>query len=222
MATSGTFTFRPNVEEVIAESFERCGIDPQTQTGHKAVSARRSLNLLFSEWSNRGYNYWTIQYKTLTLSSGTASYTLSAGVVDIIDMVYRKDSNDQPMQRIAVSEYNQLPDKTTSGASSQFMLDRQYTPTINVWPVPDNTSDTIRYYAIFQVEDITASYEDTDIPYRWTDAMCAGLASKLAVKFAPERAGELYTLYERAFQFASAEEGANVTLRVRPSGLNLY
>ena len=137
-------------------------------------------------------------------------------------MVYRNNSNDQPMQRISISEYNQIPDKTTSGKSSQFMLDRQYTPIINVWPVPDSTDDTIRYYGVYQLEDVTASFQDTDVPYRWTDAMCAGLAAKLATKFAPERAEGLYVLYERAFKFASDEEGASVTLRVRPSGLNLY
>tara|TARA_A100001391_G_C5062012_1_gene276274 strand:- start:1287 stop:1955 length:669 start_codon:yes stop_codon:yes gene_type:complete len=222
MTTSGTVAYRPNIEEVIAESFERCGIDPQTQTGQKATSARRSLNLLFTEWSNRGYNYWTVQYNTIALTAGTSNYSLTAGIVDVIDMVYRNNSNDQPMQRISISEYNQIPDKTTSGKSSQFMLDRQYTPTINVWPVPDSADDTIRYYGVYQVEDITASYQDTDVPYRWTDAMCAGLAAKLATKFAPERAEGLYVLYERAFKFASDEEGASVTLRVRPSGLNLY
>ena len=88
--------------------------------------------------------------------------------------------------------------------------------------MPDSADDTIRYYGVYQVEDITASYQDTDVPYRWTDAMCAGLAAKLATKFAPERAEGLYVLYERAFKFASDEEGASVTLRVRPSGLNLY
>ena len=58
MATSGTVAFQPNVEEIITEAFERCGIDTQTQTGNRAVSARRSLNLLFAEWANRGINYW--------------------------------------------------------------------------------------------------------------------------------------------------------------------
>ena len=78
MATSGSVTFRPKVEEIIAESFERCGIDPQTRTGHHAKAARRSLNLLFSEFANRGINYWTVTQNTLTLSAGTTNYTLLA------------------------------------------------------------------------------------------------------------------------------------------------
>tara|TARA_R100000656_G_scaffold121378_1_gene96309 strand:+ start:5167 stop:5850 length:684 start_codon:yes stop_codon:yes gene_type:complete len=225
MATSGTVAFRPNIEEVIAEAYERCGIDPQTQTGDKAVSARRSLNLLFSEWSNRGWNYWTVDYKTVTLVADQAPYTLDAGLVDIINVVYRKvsgsTSSDQIVNRVAISDYNQLPDKTTSGVSSQYMLDRQYTPTMTVWPVPDNANDSIRYYGVFQIEDVTASYQDADVPYRWNDAMCAGLAAKLALKFMPDRVQILNELAERSFQFASAEEGANVSLRIRPTGLNL-
>ena len=225
MATSGTVAYRPNIEELIAEAFERCGIDPQTRTGGHAESARRSLNMLFSEWANRGWNYWTLAYNTVTLVADQAAYTLDAGLVDIGSMVYRKVSGstsiDQVMNRIAIADYNQLPNKTDSGVSSQYMFDRQYTPTISVWQVPDNTTDSIRYYGIFQPEDVTASNQDADIPYRWTDALCAGLAAKLAVKFAPDRAQALQSLYDLSFQFASDEEGS-ANLRIRPTSLNLY
>ena len=225
MATSGTVAYRPNIEELIAEAFERCGIDPQTRTGGHAESARRSLNMLFSEWANRGWNYWTLAYNTVTLVADQAAYTLDAGLVDIVSMVYRKVSGstsiDQVMNRIAIADYNQLPNKTDSGVSSQYMFDRQYTPTISVWQVPDNTTDSIRYYGIFQPEDVTASNQDADIPYRWTDALCAGLAAKLSVKFAPDRSQALQSLYDVSFQFASDEEGA-ANLRIRPTSLNLY
>ena len=87
MATSGTVTFRPNVEEIITEAYERCGIDIQTRTGYQAISARRSLNLLFSEWANRGINYWTVQQRTLSLTADTSSYDLPAGVLDLLDVV---------------------------------------------------------------------------------------------------------------------------------------
>ena len=93
MALSGTVAFKPNVEEIITEAFERCGVDPQVQTGDRAVSARRSLNLLFSEWSNRGINYWSVEQKTLTLVDGqTTPYTLPVGTIDIMDAVIRDSS----------------------------------------------------------------------------------------------------------------------------------
>ena len=174
MATSGSVTFRPNVEEIISESFERCGIDPQTRTGHHAIAARRSLNLLFSEFANRGINYWTVTQNTLTLSDGTANYTLPAGTIDILDAVIREDSTDQIVNRITLQEYNQIPNKTNEGKPSQYMIDRQYTPIIYFWLVPDKTY-TLNYWVMNQQEDITASNQDTDIPYRWTDTICAGL-----------------------------------------------
>ena len=226
MATSGTYAFRPNVEEIIDEAYERCGIDTQTRTGFQAVSARRSLNLLFSEWSNRGWNYWTVSYQNIPTVADQAKYTLVTGLVDIIDVVYRKvsgsTSSDQEVARIAISEYNQIPNKSTTGTPSQYMVDRLYTPTMTLWQVPDNANDSIRYYGVLQIQDITASNQDADVPYRWSDAMCAGLAAKLAVKFAPDRSRDLIELAERSFQFASDEEASGVSLRIKPRSLNVY
>ena len=220
MATSGSVTFRPNVEEIISESFERCGIDPQTRTGHHAIAARRSLNLLFSEFANRGINYWTVTQNTLTLSDGTANYTLPAGTIDILDAVIREDSTDQIVNRITLQEYNQIPNKTNEGKPSQYMIDRQYTPIIYFWLVPDKTY-TLNYWVMNQQEDITASNQDTDIPYRWTDTICAGLATKVAMKYAPDKFQLLNEVYERAFSFAASSDNDGVSLRVQPTALNI-
>ena len=220
MATSGSVTFRPNVEEVISEAFERCGIDPQTRTGHHAKSARRSLNLLFSEFANRGINYWTITQNTLTLANGTANYTLPVGTIDILDAVIREDDIDQIVNRITIQEYNQIPNKTDTGKPSQYMLDRQYTPVIYFWNVPDKAY-TLNYWVMNQIEDITASNEDTDVPYRWTDTICAGLASKLAIKYQPEKFQLLNEMYERSFSFAASSDNDGVSLRVQPTALNI-
>jgi len=220
MATSGTVTFRPNVEEIIAEAYERCGLDGQTRTGYQAVSARRSLNLLFSEWANRGINYWAVSQNTLTLSDGTASYALPAGTIDIIDAVIRESSTDQTINRVTIAEYNQIPNKTTEGKPSQYMIDKQYTPTVYFWNVPDKTY-TLVYWAVNQLDDISASNEDADVPYRWSDCICAGLASKLSLKFAPEKFQILNEMYERSFNFAASSDNDGVSLRVQPTALNL-
>ena len=95
MATSGTVAFRPDVEEIITEAFERCGIDVQTRTGDHAISARRSINLLFSEFANRGINYWTLSQNTLPLVNGTTSYTLPVGTIDIFCLLYTSDAADE-------------------------------------------------------------------------------------------------------------------------------
>jgi len=226
MATSGTVGFRPDVEEIITEAFERCGLDPQIQTGDRAVSARRSLNLLFSEWANRGINYWAVEQQTLTLVNGTASYALPVGTIDLIDAVVRDssgtDTSDQIINRVSIADYNQLPNKTSPGKPSQYMLDKQYTPKAYFWSVPDKTTYSMVYWAIRQLEDVTASNQDADIPYRWNECICAGLASKLAMKFAIEKFTMLNEMYERAFSFAAASDNDGVSLRVQPTALNLY
>ena len=221
MATSGTVAFRPDVEEVISEAYERCGLDGQTRTGYHAVTARRSLNMLFSEFANRGINYWAVTQNSLSLVSGTTSYTLPAGTIDIIDAVIRDNSVDQTINRITISEYNQIPNKTTTGKPSQYMLDKQYTPVIYFWNVPDSSNYTLNYWAMNQLEDVTLSNQDTDIPYRWTDCICAGLAAKLALKYATDKYQLLNEAYERSFNFAASADNDGVNLTVQPTILNL-
>jgi len=225
MATSGTVAFRPDVEEIIAESFERVGMDAQNMTGYQALAARRSLNLLFSEFANRGINYWAVQNNTLALTQGTTTYTLPAGTIDLIDVVIRESvggtQTDTVLPRVSISDYNQIPNKTTQAKPSQYMLDKQYTPVLYVWQVPDNNNYSLVYWSINQLEDVTASNQDADIPYRWNDCICAGLASKLALKYQPDKFNLLNQVYERAFEFAASTDNDGVTLRVRPTGLNL-
>lgn len=227
MATSGTVAFRLDVEQIITEAYERCGIDAQTRTGYQAVSARRSLNLLFSEWANRGINYWTLQNNTVSLVDGQTQYTLPVGTIDLIDVVVRETVgstiSDTVLQRMSIADYNQLPDKADEGKPSQYMLNKQYTPVMYLWQVPDSsTAYSLVYWSINQLEDITASNEDADVPYRWSDCICAGLATKLALKFAPDRFQILDQLYERTFDLAAATDNDGVSMRVRPTSLNLY
>ena len=231
MATSGTTAFRPTVEEIISESYERCGIDPQTRTGHHATSARRSLNLLFSEWANRGINYWTVGTATLNLSTDTTTYNLPAGVIDFLDVVIYDSADatrtDTILNRVTISEYNQIPNKSDTGKPNQYMLDKGRQSGSNniyklfVWQTPDKSTYRLNYWSMNQLEDITASNEDTDIPYTWSECICAGLASKLSVKYAPDKFPLLNNLYKEAFEYASTNDNDGVSLKLQPTGLNL-
>jgi len=226
MTLSSSKNFELDVADYVEEAFERCGLDPQIQTGDRAVSARRSLNLLFSEWANRGINYWAVEQQTLTLVNGqTAPYTLPVGTIDIISAVIRDsagtDTADQIVNRVSIADYNQLPNKTSPGKPSQYMLDKQYTPVAYFWQIPNRDTYSIVYWAIRQLEDVTASNQDADIPYRWNECICAGLASKLSLKYANEKFQILNEMYERAFAFAAASDNDGVSLRIQPTALNL-
>lgn len=219
MATSGTSTFRPEIDEIVTEACERCGLDPTLIDRKVAVSARRSLNLMFSEWSVRGVNYWCTAETTLSLTASTRNYSLPVGTIDVLTAVLRRDSNDTLLSRLSMTDYNAQANKTTEGKPSQYFFDRQYTPQIYLWPVPENSTDTIIYWGLTQLEDATASYQDTDVPYRWTEAMCSGLAARLSLKLPGvpnDRIVLLSTQAEISFKFAADEEGEKAALRIIP------
>ena len=122
MATSGSRDFNLDVGEIIEEAYERCGLE--VRTGYDARTARRSLNLMFADWANRGINMWTVEQGTITLTQGQAAETLLPDVVDVLEIVLRRDNTDYEVQRISRGDYVTLPNKTTQGRPSQFWFNR--------------------------------------------------------------------------------------------------
>ena len=215
MATSNSRDFDLDVAELVEEAYERCGL--QVKTGYDAKTARRSLNLMFADWANRGINLWTVQLGTQTLTAGTTEYTLTADVVDLLEVVVRRDNTDFQVQRISRSDYQNLPNKTTSGRPSSIYVDKQIIPKINLWPAPENSTDVLRYYFIQRIQDADAAINNMDAPFRFLPCMAAGLAYYLAVKKAPDRIQLLKSIYEEEFQRASDMDQDRVPTRLTPS-----
>jgi len=215
MATSGSRDFNLDVGEIIEEAYERCGLE--VRTGYDARTARRSLNLMFAEWANRGLNLWTVKQAFFTVTQGTSEYTLESDVVDLLDVVLRRDNTDYEVQRISRGDYATLPNKTTQGRPSQFWLDRQISPKLYLWSVPENNTDQIRYYYVRRIEDADDLVNTTDMPFRFYPCMVAGLAYYMAVKRAPDRVQMLKTIYEEEFQCAADEDQGRTPLKLQPS-----
>ena len=215
MTTSGSRDFNMDVGEIIEEAYERCGLE--VRTGYDARTARRSLNIMFAEWANRGLNLWTVNEGTITLTQGQAQETLTSDVVDVLEMVLRRDNTDYEIERISRGEYLTLPNKTTQGRPSQFYFDRQIDPVINLWSVPDNSTDQIVYYYVRRIEDADALVNTTDMPFRFYPCMVAGLAYYVSMKRAPERAQLLKVVYEEEFQRAADEDEGRTPLKLQPS-----
>ena len=215
MATSGSRDFNLDVGEVIEEAYERCGLE--VRTGYDARTARRSLNLMFAEWANRGLNLWTVKQGTITLTQGQAQEALLSDVVDLLDVVVRRDGTDFEVERISRGEYATLPNKTTQGSTSQYWLNRQIDPVINLWAVPENSTDQLIYYYVRRIEDADALVDTTDMPFRFFPCMVAGLAYYMAMKRAPERVQLLKTVYEEEFQRAADEDQGRTPLKLQPS-----
>ncbi len=210
MATSGTYAFVLTVNEVIAEAFERAGIDQGAVTANQKQSARRSLNLILTHWGNRRIGQWMIEQRTVTLTASDATPSVDARMLDIIDMVLRRDGRDVPMVEASRSEYLEIPDKATEGRPDRWFLDRQRdAPVLYLWPVPENSTDIIVYDQIRRLQDISAANaadadENPDVHALWYEALCAELARRMALKFSPARYGRLRE--DAAMSFREAKE----------------
>ena len=265
MATSGSVDFNLNMAEITEEAFERCGLE--LRTGYDAKTARRSLNLLFADWANRGLNLWTIEQvtqslarlsssssvatypigtitmtvgasgsfsvgetitggtsgttasiitkpssttmtltvpsgdftasETITGSSSAATTTVTANpgltdvqaTVDLLEVVIKRDNNDISASRINRQDYLNIPTKTTQGRPTQYYVDRLITPTITVWPSPENSTDQLIYYRVKRLDDADTSTNNAQIPFRFLPCLVAGLAYQISVKKAPNKAG---------------------------------
>ena len=219
MATSGTTAFDLNVDELIEEAFERCGLE--LRTGYDLETARRSLNLMFADWSNRGLNLWVIEERTESLTEGTASYDLDVDLVNVLSAVIRTTSGstttDYQVNRISRSDYHYLPDKTIKARPTQFYVERSITPKLYLYPAPENSTDVFRYYALTRIEDAGVFTNTLEITFQFLPAMVAGLAYYIAMKRAPERIQLLKQVYDEEWQRASLENIDTVSSRFLPS-----
>ena len=215
MATSNSRDFDLDVGEIIEEAYERCGLE--LRTGYDAKTARRSMNLMFADWANRGLNLWTVTQDTKAVTSGTATYTFDATHVDLLEVVLRNSSNtDFTLTQMSRGEYLTIPNKAATGQPSQYFFDRQVTPTITLWSTPD-TSYTLVYYYVRRIQDADALINTTDAPFRFLPCAVAGLAYYLAMKRAPERVQLLKAVYEEEFQRAAAEDASSTPLKLTPN-----
>lgn len=231
--TSGTTVFDKNfsIDEIIEEAYERIGINELY--GQLLKSARRSLNVLFQEWSNRGLHYWEVETNNLTLVSGQSTYTMYRstgdgtsdataiyGVDDILEASYRNASSvDSPLTKISRSEYQALSNKTSTGQPTQYFVQRfidKVTITLYLTPGSSEAGNTIAYYYVKRIQDVGAYTNATDVPYRFVPCMLSGLAYYLSVKFAPQRTQELKLLYEDELQRALQEDGSSSSSYITP------
>ena len=231
--TSGTTTFEKgfSISDIVEEAFERIGI--QGVSGYQLKGARRSLNILFQEWSNRGLHYWEVKNNLITLVDGQAVYTMYRstadgtsdatavyGVDDILEASYRNASSvDTPLTKINRSAYQSLSNKTSEGQPTQYFVQRfidKVTITLYLTPGSDQAGNFINYYYASRIQDAGAYTNDADVPYRFVPCMIAGLSYYLAVKYAPDRIQMLKMLYEDELNRALTEDGSSSSSFITP------
>ena len=231
--TSGTTTFDKTfaIDEIIEESYERIGL--QNVSGNQLRMARRSLNIMFQEWGNRGLHYWEVANNSITLVDGQAEYTMFRstgdgtsdatavyGVDDILEAVYRNSSSvDSPLTKINRSTYQGLSNKTSEGTPSQYFVQRfidKVTITLYLTPGSSEAGNTINYYYVKRIQDVGDYTNATDVPYRFVPCMASGLAYYLSQKFKPELTQNMKLMYEDELQRALAEDGSSSSSFITP------
>ena len=221
MATSGTAVYNLNFVEAIEEAFERAGVE--SRTGYDMKSARRSVNLLFMEWANKGINLWTLEERSQAITAGTSAYTLGADVVDLIEHVVTTSTDANAsryaLRRVSVATHAKRSNVDTTGRPSEIYVHRKINgPEINLWPVPE-TNSTMYYWVMRRVEDAGDYTNNADIPFRFLPAFIAGLAAAIAEKKQPDNANLLMRLqakYDMAWQAAADEDREKADLHIKP------
>ena len=287
MTTSSSKNFEIDVAEYIEEAFERCGLE--VRTGYDLKTAKRSMNLLFADWANRGLNQWTIDQTSITVASGVSEYpagtltlsvassasfsvgetitggtsaataritskpstssvattipvgtfsngeTITGGTsaatttvsavqdltdvqstIDILSTVVTRDGTDFEIDRLSRSEFLNIPTKTQTGRPNQFFLDRQITPVLKIWPVPDNNTDILKFNRLTRIEDADAFTNTIDIPFRFYPCLAAGLAYYLSMKKNPQMMGPLKAVYEEEMIRAMEEDRDRASFKISP------
>ena len=223
MATSGTTAFNLNIDEIIDEGYERCGLS--TTSGFSLKSARRSLDLLFAEWGNRGIHLWKVALHEKALVQGQAEYSVASDVSDVLEAFISStaassngiNTQDVSLTKIDRSAYAALPNKLSQGQPSQYYVQRHKTPKIFLYQSPDlNTYTTLKYYVIKRIEDAGAYTNDADVAYRFLPCMCAGLAYYISMKKAPQMVQQNKLIYEDELKRALDEDAQRASTFITP------
>ena len=233
MATSGTTTFEStfSIDDIITEAYERLG--RFDYSGNDLRSARRSLNIIFQEWANRGLHYWQVKNNSITLvngqsvytmfrstADGTSSTTAVYGVDDILEAVYRNSSSvDFPLTKINRSAYQGLSNKTNTGTPTQYYVQRfidKVTITLYLTPGASEAGNFLNYYYVSRIQDAGNYTNEADVPYRFVPCMVAGLAYYLSQKINPQLTQQMKLLYEDELKRALEEDGSASSSFITP------
>ena len=239
--TSGTTTFDKTfaIDEIIEEAFERIG--QQNVAGYQLKNARRTLNILFQEWGNRGIHYWEIGSTNLDLIEGQADYDFfrssddgtSAttvdpasvfGISDVLEAQLRSNrtqttQSDSPMTKVDRSTYAGFSNKLSKGTPNQYWVERFIDKvTIHIYPTPDSTnaSKDMHFFFIKRIQDVGDYTNATDVPFRFVPCMVSGLAYYLSMKYQPNLIQQTKLVYEDEFARALAEDGSASSTHIPP------
>jgi len=218
MATSGTYTFSMDIDEVIEEALEMIG--GEATLGNEPKSARRSINLLLQDWQNRGIQLWTIGTTVVTVTTSVTSYVLGEENIDVLEAVVNRDNIDLQLERISMEEYLKVPRKGQTGRPTQFAVRRERDQSrVFLWPVPENSTDAIKFETVKYFQDVSKSSQTADISRRFYPCLTAGTAYFMSMKRPGVDAGRIQMIkgeYEDRLLRAQEEDKERASMYILP------
>ena len=218
MATSGTYNFSMDIDEVIEEAMEMIG--GEATLGNEPRSARRSINLLLQDWQNRGIQLWTVGTTTVTVTTSVTSYVLSDENIDVLEAVVNRDDIDLQLERISMEEYLKVPRKGQTGRPTQFAVRRERDQSrVYLWPIPENSTDAIKFETVKYFQDVSKSSQTADISRRFYPCLTAGAAYFMSMKRPGVDAGHIQMIkgeYEERLLRAQEEDKERASMYILP------
>lgn len=209
MATSGTYSYNPGLGELMLYAYNLIGVRNTAVLQEHMEAARMAANMLLSRWANQGVNLWAVDLVTTPLVKGQSTYSVQANTVVILDAYIQTDNGTgQPIDRLILpisrSEFASYPNKEQQGFTTTYWFDRLLSPTVTLWPVPDGTTTSLKYYRVRQIQDANlSSNQNVEIPYLWLEAFAYGLAQRLAVIWSPDKVAILKPMADESYQIAA-------------------
>jgi len=222
MSTSGTYTFSPNLGDLVINAFAKCGVRRTDITNQHMADARMEANLMMSDWAGDGINLWQVQSATIPLIQGVPSYAIPSDRVFILDVYIRQDGFDRLIFPISRSDYASFAQKNLQGYPTSFWFDRLIDPNLYIWPVPDQTDQyTLTYYYMRQAMDNDLSNgTQPEVPWYYLNAFADGMAARLAYIYAPDKVAVLQPKADKSW-FRALQVGTEnvpVTMNVQMRG----
>lgn len=218
MATSGTYSFSMDIDEVIEEALEMIG--GEATLGNEPKSARRSINLLLQDWQNRGIQLWTIGTTAVTVTTSVTSYVLGSENIDVLEAVVNRDNIDLQLERISMEEYLKVPRKGQTGRPTQFAVRRERDQSrVYLWPIPENSTDAIKFETVKYFQDVSKSSQTADISRRFYPCLTAGTAYFMSMKRPGVDAGRIQMIkgeYEERLLRAQEEDKERASMYILP------
>lgn len=207
MTTSGTTDFDPGLGEIVLYAFHLCGIRPTALVQEHFSSARTAMNMMFGRWSSQGVNLWTVDLQSVPLVAGVATYSVPSNTITMLDAYIVQNSGGASINRLILpvsrSEYASYPNPQQTGYPTVFWFDRLLSPTVTLYYVPDGTQSALNYYRMRQIQDANLTNAQTvELPYYFLEAAAFGLAGRLAMMWAPDKAAMLKSMADEAYSIA--------------------